>query len=244
VAVLTAIYALKDAGQCDAALAPSDHRAPRAVWWDDWRFVATIGVTNVISLLNYRASLFLVERFHGLSAVGTYSVAVTVAELLWLLSQSVTVSAYSRIGNPDVRVASSMTVQAVRINVLATVIAAPILLALASWALPWVMGAAYADSVMPLAALLPGVAAYAAASSLSAFYTNHLGRPHLSGGIAGLSLVVSFGLGWLLVPQFGALGAGISSSTGYIVAIVVAYAVFLRRARLPVRALWTPALTR
>jgi O-antigen/teichoic acid export membrane protein len=134
-------------------------------------------------------------------------------------------------------------VQAVRINVLATVVAAPILLALASWALPWVMGPAYAASVMPLAALLPGVAAYAAASSLSAFYTNHLGRPHLSGGIAGLSLLVSFGLGWLLVPDLGALGAAISSSTGYIVAIVVAYGVFLRRAGLPVRALWAPSVT-
>ncbi|RZL01047.1 MAG: hypothetical protein EOP36_13150, partial [Rubrivivax sp.] len=61
---------------------------------------------------------------------------------------------------------------------------------------------------------------------------------------AGLSLAVSFGLGWVLVPQMGALGAGISSSTGYIVAIVVAYGVFLRQAGLPVKALWTPALTR
>jgi O-antigen/teichoic acid export membrane protein len=239
VAVLTAIYALHDAGRRDETIA----EAPQAAWWQDWRFVATIGVTNVISLLNYRASLFLVERFHGLGAVGTYSVAVTVAELLWLLSQSVTVSAYARIGHPDVRVASSMTVKAVRINVLATVLAAPILLALAWWGLPLVMGPAYAESVLPLAALLPGVAAYAAASSLSAFYTNHLGRPHLSGGIAGLSLAVSFGLGWVLVPMWGALGAGVSSSLGYVVAITVAYAVFLRQAGLPVKALWRPAVT-
>ena len=133
VAVLTAIYALNDADRRDEPITPD---TPAPVWWADWRFVATIGVTNVVSLLNYRASLFLVERFHGLGAVGTYSVAVTVAELLWLLSQSVTVSAYSRIGNPDVRVASAMTVQAVRINVLATVLAAPILLVLATWALP------------------------------------------------------------------------------------------------------------
>lgn len=241
VAVLTAIYALHDADRRDEGLVVN--QAP-TVWWQDWRFVATIGVTNVVSLLNYRASLFLVERFQGLGAVGTYSVAVTVAELLWLLSQSVTVSAYARIGHPDVRIASSMTVQAIRINVLATVLAAPILLGLAWWALPLVMGPAYAESVMPLAALLPGVAAYAAASSLSAFYTNHLGRPHLSGGIAGLSLLVSFGLGWVLVPEMGALGAGVASSTGYIVAIVVAYGVFLRQAGLPVRALWAPALTR
>ena len=53
----------------------------------DDRITGVAGVVaNVVSLLNYRASLFLVEHFQGLSTVGTYSVAVTVAELLWLLS--------------------------------------------------------------------------------------------------------------------------------------------------------------
>lgn len=251
VAVVTAFHALRDADRRDARVAEAlsasrlvDYWQPQPRWWSDAGFVATIGLTNVISLLNYRASLFLVERFHGLATAGTYSVSVTVAELLWLLSSSVTVSAYARIGHPDVRVASAMTVQAVRINVLATLLAAPVLLAGAWWALPRVMGEAYAASLMPLAALLPGVAAYAAASSLSAFYTNHLGRPQLSGGIAGLSLAVSFGLGLVLVPRLGALGAGLASSLGYIVAIMVAYGVFLRHAGLPVRALWTPSLTR
>lgn len=251
VAVVTAIRAMRDADQRDGAQADAlqssrltSFMAPQAVWWQQWPFVLTIGVTNVVSLLNYRASLFLVERFHGLSVVGTYSVAVTVAELLWLLSSSVTVSAYARIGHPDVAVAAAMTVQAVRINVLATLAAAPVLLGLAWWGLPWVMGEAYAASLLPLAALLPGVAAYAAASSLSAFYTNHLGRPQLSGSIAGLSLTVSFGLGWFLVPAYGAVGAGVASSLGYIVAIVAAYGVFLKHAGLPVRALWQPSLTR
>jgi O-antigen/teichoic acid export membrane protein len=245
VAVITAIQALRDADRRDEAHALSHADvpqgrafAPTPRWWSDWRFVATIGLTNVVSLLNYRASLFLVERFHGLNTVGTYSVAVTVAELLWVLSSSVTVSVYGRIGHPDMKVAADMTVRAVRINVIATLLAAPVLMGVAWWALPWAMGAAYEDSLMPLAALLPGVAAYAAASSLSAFYTNHLGRPQLSGAIAGLSLTVSFGLGWVLVPVWGALGAGVASSLGYIIAIAVAYGVFLRHAGLPLRALW------
>ena len=244
VAVLTALYALRDAARRDAALDASASLTDRAHtlaarWQSQWPFIATIGMTNVVSLLNYRASLFLVERFQGLSVVGTYSVAVTVAELLWLLSSSVTVSAYARIGHPDPRVAAAMTVQAVRINVLATVLAAPILLLGAWWALPWVLGEAYRASLMPLLALLPGVAGYAAASSLSAFYTNHLGRPQLSGAIAGLSLSLSFGLGWWLVPRWGATGAAVSSSVGYLGAIVVAYGVFLKHAQLPLRALWS-----
>jgi O-antigen/teichoic acid export membrane protein len=106
------------------------------------------------------------------------------------------------------------------------------------------MGPAYQASLLPLAALLPGVAAYAAASSLSAFYTNHLGRPQLSGAIAGMSLTISFCLGWVLVPLWGAVGAGVSSSLGYILAIAVAYGVFLKQAGLPVKALWRPSLTR
>jgi O-antigen/teichoic acid export membrane protein len=88
------------------------------------------------------------------------------------------------------------------------------------------------------------VAAYAAASSLSAFYTNHLGKPHLSGAIAGLSLATSFLLGLVLVPQLGPTGAALASSSGYFLAIAGAYAVFLRHAGLPLKALWTPSLTR
>lgn len=246
VAVLTALYALRQARQRDEALADALSGTGRLAvfeavapgWMAQWPFVATIGITNVIGLLNYRASLFLVERFHGLSTAGVYSVAVTAAELLWLLSSSVTVSVYSRIGHPDTKVAAAMTVQAVRINVLSTLLAAPVLLGLAWWALPRVMGPAYEASLLPLAALLPGVAAYAAASSLSAFYTNHLGRPQLSGAIAGMSLSISFCTGWFLVPLWGPLGAGVASSTGYILAIVAAYGVFLKHAGLPVRALW------
>ncbi|HEX5356961.1 MAG TPA: teichoic acid transporter [Aquabacterium sp.] len=251
VAVVTAFYALRHARQRDERLEDGFAGSRLTAflqkppsWVAQWPFVATIGVTNVIGLLNYRVSLFLVERFDGLSTTGVYSVAVTAAELLWLLSSSVTVSVYSRIGHPDVKIAAAMTVQAVRINVLSTLLAAPVLLGLAWWGLPWVMGPAYEASLLPLAALLPGVAAYAAASSLSAFYTNHLGRPQLSGAIAGMSLTISFCVGWFLVPLWGPLGAGVASSTGYIVAIVAAYGVFLKHARLPVKALWQPALTR
>ena len=236
VALMTALAALRHASLRDAALGNAGMTPP--TWPHEWRFVATIGVTNVISLLNYRASLFLVERFHGLDVVGTYSVSVTVAELLWLLSSSVTVSLYARIGHPERAVAAATAVRAVRINVLATLAAAPVLLVGAWWAVPWALGPSYAASLWPLAALLPGVAAYAAASSLSAFYTNHLGRPQLSGGIAALSLLISFSLGWWWVPLWGAVGAAAASSLGYIGAIAVAYGVFLRHAGLPLSALW------
>lgn len=223
VGLSTAGWAFHDAGRA---------RPDWTLLGRDARFIVVIGLTNVVSLLNYRVTLFVIEHFRGLSDAGVYSVAMQVGELLWMVSSAVTVSAYHRIGDPDRRVAAAMTVRAVRINVLATLACAPALLALAWWALPWALGHVYFEARWPLAALLPGIAGYAAASSLSAFYTNHLGRPHLSAAVAGLSLTLNVCVSLWAVPRFGALGAALSTSLAYLVAIAVACGIFVRQAGL------------
>lgn len=202
-----------------------------------WAFLGLVAVTNVVSLANYRVSLFLVEQSQGLAATGVYSVAVQVAELLWLLSSSVTLSAYHRIGASESEVAARTTLRAVRINVLATVAAAPLLLLAARWAVPALLGEVYAGTIVPLACLLPGVAAYAAASSLSAYFTNHRGRPQWSTRIAGLSLLLNATLGAWAAPRWGAVGVACATSVAYIGAIAVGLASFLRATGLGWRAL-------
>ncbi len=228
VALLTGWAALRDSGP-----AAADAAALRG----QWRFVALIGATNLISLLNYRATLFLLERQAGLAETGVYSVAVQVAELLWLLSSAVTVAAYHRIGAPDAAAAAATTLRAVRVNLLATLAAAPLLYAGAVLALPRVLGPAYDGALAPLALLLPGVAGYAAASSLSAYYTNQRGRPQWSAAIAALSLALTLAVAAFAIPRYGAGGAALATSLGYGVAIAVALAYFLRDTGLPWHAL-------
>ena len=202
--------------------------APPMPIGEAWRFMAAIALANVVSLANYRATLFVLERAHGLAEAGVYSVAVQVAELLWLLSQAVTVSAYARIGSTDTALARATALRAVRLGLGAALAAAP-LLGLAAWLLlPAVLGQAYRASLVPLALLLPGVAAYAAASALSAYYTQHLGRPHWAAGIAGLSLVLTLVVAALAVPRWGAAGAAVATSTAFLVAVGVALALFAR----------------
>lgn len=195
-----------------------------------WRFVAVIALANIVSLANYRVTLFLLERFHGLSAVGVYSVSVQVAELLWLLSSAVTVSAYRGIGTPEPAQAIATTLRAVRLGVGAALAAAPVL-GIGAWlALPAVVGEAYRGALWPLAVLLPGVVAYAAASALSAYYTHHRGRPHWAAGIAALSLLLTLALGLWAVPRWGAVGAAMATSIAYLLAIAVAGTLFARDA--------------
>ncbi|WP_237716052.1 AAA domain-containing protein, partial [Rubrivivax gelatinosus] len=123
-------------------------------------FVATIALTNLVSLANYRVGLFVVERVLGLSATGVYSIAVMVAELLWFVSGSLTQAVYGRIGTPDRERAAQTTLRALHLSWLALLAAAPLLWLAAALILPRALGPAYADSLLPLALLLPGVLAF------------------------------------------------------------------------------------
>ncbi|WP_281915080.1 lipopolysaccharide biosynthesis protein [Caldimonas thermodepolymerans] len=203
-------------------------------------FCVVVGLTNLVSWLNYRVDLFLVEHHAGLAPAGVYSVAVTVAELLWFVSSSVSVAAYARIGQPDRTQAAALTVRVVHLNLAVLLLASPVLLALAGWGLPGLLGPEYAASLPLLALLLPGVWAYAAASTLSAFYTNYLGRPHLSAAVASTSLAVNVALCLWLVPRTGAAGAALATSASYLLAIGWGLALFRAHAGLAWQAVLCP----
>ena len=228
VALLTAAAALR--GTAGAAPAPDLLRRHA-------RFVAMVGLTNLISLLNLRATLFLVERLQGLAAAGVYSVAVQVAELLWVLSSAFTVAAYHRIGGADTAAAARVTLAALRSGLLLVLAAAPLLGAAGWLLLPW-LGPDYVAARAPLLVLLPGVALYAGASSLSAFYTNLHGRPQWAARVAALSLAIALVCALLAVPRWGAIGAALATTLAYTVSITLACRGFLREQGWHWRVLW------
>ncbi|MFN3415234.1 MAG: lipopolysaccharide biosynthesis protein [Caldimonas sp.] len=231
-------------GLAGAAWAWHDQRG-QAPDWPAWRaqagFCAMLGLTNLISWLNYRIDLFIVEAYGGLSATGVYAIAVTVTELLWFISSSVSAAAYGRIGQPDREAAARLTVRLVHFNLGVLLVASPVLLGLAAWALPRVLGEPYADTVPLMLWLLPGVWAYGCASTLSAYYTNFLGKPRLSAAVAGVSLLINVGACLLLVPRLGATGAAIATSLSYGLAIAWGLALFRRHAGLRWRDLLRPS---
>jgi O-antigen/teichoic acid export membrane protein len=202
--------------------------------------VATIALTGLVSLMNYRVGLFVVERWLGLSATGVYSIAVVAAELLWFVSSSLTQAVYGRIGTTDRGVAAATTVRALQLSITALVLAAPVLW-LAAWALvPWLLGPAYSASLEVMAVLLPGVLLFGGASALSAYFTNHAGRPQVPALVAGLSLVLNATLSWWGVPLWGLHGAACAASLSYAISVAVLAWLFARHAGLPLAAVVLP----
>lgn len=219
-----------------ARLARPDFAALRS----DARFIATIGLTNLIGLLNYRVGLFVVERLLGLSATGVYSIAVVVAELLWFVSGSLTQAVYGRIGTPDAARAAATTVRVVQLSVVALLVAAPLLGLLAWIVVPWALGSAYADSLLPLAVLLPGALLFGGAAALSAYFTNHAGRPQVPAQVAAMSLGLNAALALALVPPLGMVGAALAASLSYTATVVVLAYRFARHSGLPLSAVLWP----
>lgn len=202
-------------------------------------FIATIGMTNLVSLLNYRVGLFVIERTLGLSSTGVYSIAVVVAELMWFVSGSLTQAVYGRIGTPDRERAAATTVRALQLGVVALVLTAPLLWLVARGLIPRLLGPDYIGSLPVLALLLPGVLLFGAASALSAYFTNHAGRPQVPAQVALASLLVNAALSALLVPRLGMAGAAIAASLAYAGSVLWLAARFARHAALPLgRVLW------
>jgi O-antigen/teichoic acid export membrane protein len=229
VALATAAWALREAPMAPGTPPPPASTLAR----DEARFVAAVGLANVVAVLNYRLPLFVVEQVHGLEATGVYAVAVQVAELLWLMSAALSTAAYRRIGASDRAQAARVARLAAGWGVVATLAAAPLLWA-AAWAwLPTLVGPSYTGALRPLALLLPGVVLYAAASAMSAYFTNHLGQPQWAARIAALSLGLNaLGCLWA-VPRWGIDGAAASTSLSYAIAIAVAWVQFARAAGVP-----------
>lgn len=203
-------------------------------------FIATIGLTNLIGLLNYRVGLFVIERLLGLSATGVYSIAVVVAELLWFVSGSLTQAVYGRIGTPDRARAADTTVRVVHLSLVALLLVAPLLAAAAVLLIPPLLGEAYRASLPLLAFLLPGALVFGGASALSAYFTNHAGRPQVPAQVAALSLALNAGLALLLVPRLGMAGAALAASLAYGASVGVLAWRFARHAGLPLRRVLLP----
>ncbi|MCK7499218.1 MAG: DegT/DnrJ/EryC1/StrS family aminotransferase [Comamonadaceae bacterium] len=104
------------------------------------------------------------------------------------------------------RARRATTLRALHLSWLALVVAAPLLWLLAAAVLPPALGPDYADSLLPLAVLLPGVLLFGGASAMSAFFTNHAGRPQVPAQIAAGSLALNALLSLLLVPKLGSVG--------------------------------------
>lgn len=200
---------------------------------------ATIHPSTLLTDLEYRFDVYLLAFFMAPAAIGIYSVAVTLAQLSWYLTNSVTTIFLPELGSSDAENHVRHTEAVTRNTVFATFIANAGL-AIGGFPLLWVLyGAEFSDSYFVMLLLLPGILLDSSYRVLSGFYKNKFDNLYLN-KLAGLSLIVNVALNIMLIPLWGIFGAALSSAITYMLKALLMIQRFAREEKSSFRAVCLP----
>lgn len=215
-----------------------------------FRAALSFGVQNwgagVLQVLNYRIDLFILNIFAATSAVGIYSIAVTITSLGWLLPNALQTVLFPRTASLDAAVArkditsaeaDTTTIKAIRQAVALSIPTVAVLLALLGAGVPLLYGGRFADATWLGLILVPGVVAIGVGKVLIVV-TSGRGYPRYSVFTGLLSAPLTIGLYYVVIPVWGAWGAAAASTVSYIVTTGAAWIFFRRVTRLPTSCLW------
>jgi O-antigen/teichoic acid export membrane protein len=210
------------------ARVPVDPTTVRALFGSQARFAIRSSSASLMTFLASRIDVFIVAATLSAAALGNYTLALAVGELMWQIGRALSWSAFGRVATATFTRAAGLTARITRM-VLAVEILAAIAAFVAGPALfTLVYGPAFADAGPVLRILIPGMAIYAADSILTYFISVKVGRPGLILRVESVTLVVC-GVGSLAtVGRFGMLGPAIATTVAYFISFSVKTALFVR----------------
>ena len=189
-------------------------------------------ISIMAGVVIFRADLLLVNHFRGAGEAGVYAVAAQVSFLLLLLPGVIAALLFPRVASghdSTGEFATQVTRYASAVMLIMCVAAA-----IGSFLLPYIYGAAFADSQFQLLILLPGIYLMGIESVLVQHFTG-TGLPAAIPAFWLITLAINLGLNLVLVPRFGARGAALASTLSYaLISGLVAVYFCVKTARRPV----------
>jgi O-antigen/teichoic acid export membrane protein len=168
----------------------------------------------VTQYLQHRIDAVLVGFFCSLRDVGIFSLAVSIAELLWYLPNTVANVLISHVAESSEEAGARLTASFCRATLALTAVLAALLAAVGVWAIPVILPA-FSYSSHLLCVLLPGTVSVVIFKILSSDL-NGRGRPLETFRPAAISLAACFAAGLIVIPRFGIMAAAIVTSAGYV----------------------------
>lgn len=173
-------------------------------------------MTNLAQFVAYRIQFYLIDVAAGKEAVGVFSTTVSLAEAVWMITQSISLVQLSRIVQSDDKAAAAQwSLPWFKISVLLSALVLGFLLLLPAEAYVWIFGKDFGQIPSVLFALAPGVLALAG-SNILAHYFAGTAQLRFNLGASLLSLAVVTNCSHLLLTHGGIVGAAWASSVAYI----------------------------
>ena len=199
-------------------LSRSNPDGPKAAFGAVASYGARVYPSSITGYFHYRADTYLIQALI-LSAgtarkmLGLYSVAVTIAELVFYIPDSVGAIFVPRVAGASVEDANRMLGRVGRLATLLSITVAVALIPVAIIGIRLVLHA-YVDCLPAFLVLLPGAVSFSVAKVMISFLAGR-GRPGLISIGTILSLILNLGLNIVLIPIYGIVGAALASLVSY-----------------------------
>lgn len=209
--------------------------AGQAPFGEFLRYAGRSGLVGLVTLLNYRADVYIVAMLGTPAMLGMYTLAVSAAETLLATTQVTAMVTAPHVGSLADRAAADLAARSVRHNVLIASVCCAALAIIAPFAVGLLYGPNFLPAVPSLRILLIGVFALSLGGPMSSYFTIRLGRPEVPLVLASSSALICIVASFALIPRLGLIGAALASTVAYVVGQSAAVIWFASVARVEVR---------
>jgi O-antigen/teichoic acid export membrane protein len=204
---------------CAAAIVALQTRGKLLPHWDFFRKAFQFGwrshIGGVTQQLQHRAPVLLVGYLLPVSQLGIYSLAISLAELLWYVPNAISTVLMPHVASGTEEQARRGTPAFCRAAVGVTFVLAIGLSLVATLVIPWLLPA-FRASLRPFYILMPGVVLATVFKVLASDF-NGRGQPLKTFGPAFAALVIELIAGVFFIPRGGLVAAAGITTAGYAV---------------------------
>jgi O-antigen/teichoic acid export membrane protein len=170
---------------------------------------------GITGYFNYRADTFLIQALmlNAAGPLGLYSMAVTMAELIFYIPDSVTTIFLPTVAGSTPEEADAKLGRVSRLTMLVTV-SCSLALVPAAWIGLHLVLPGFVDCMPAFLVLLPGVVSLSLGKVLTTYLAGR-GRPGVISIGAGVTLVLNLVANIFLIPAYGIVGAAAASLISY-----------------------------
>lgn len=202
-----------------AAIFPYTRKADPSTIKSDFvrafRYGFFIQTANTFQLLNYRLSYFILDAYAGRAALGQYTASIQLSEALLIPGRSIATVQYSRISaKQNDSYAQRITFLFMKLSFLITLLGTLVLILLPTSFYQLILGNEFEQVKLLIWCMALGLVALSAEIILSHYFSG-TGRQQINSISAGIGLLTTVLGCFLLIPDYGAVGAAVTTAFSY-----------------------------
>ncbi len=186
--------------------------------------------TNFLQFLNYKMDVWFINTYvDNKSELGIYGVAVSLAQLIWLVPNAFHSVLFTEVSENIASIDLKHKISRWSKNILLlSLVLGSLGYFLSIWLVPILFSAEYSLVVEVLPFLIPGIVLFAPSILWSAYFAGR-GEINVNLKATAIGFIIAIIGGFLIIPEQGIIGAAVVTSVSYAVTSLFTYYQFTKR---------------